>query len=68
MPKPISTSSLTMENLEVHYDGAESVGYGAELSYLFCSGNGWDDGTYPEDDLIIRNRLIKLWTDFEKYQ
>nr|AKZ17680.1 carboxylesterase CXE20 [Tenebrio molitor] len=52
----------------VHYDGAESVGHGAELSYLFCSGNGCDDGIYPEDDLITRNRLIKLWTNFAKYQ
>jgi carboxylesterase type B len=55
-------------NNHVHYDGAESVGHGAELSYLFCSGNDCDDGIYAEDDLITRNRLMKLLTDFAKYQ
>ncbi|KAJ3620290.1 hypothetical protein MTP99_004255 [Tenebrio molitor] len=55
-------------NINVHYDGAENVGHGEELRYLFCSGNGCDDSIYPENDLITRNRLIKLWTDFAKYQ
>jgi carboxylesterase type B len=55
-------------NINVHYDGAENVGHGEELRYLFCSGNGCDDSIYSENDLITRNRLIKLWTDFAKYQ
>jgi carboxylesterase type B len=55
-------------HINVHYDGAENVGHGTELSYLFCSGNDCDDGIYAEDDLITRNRLMKLLTDFAKYQ
>ncbi|XP_068902412.1 carboxylic ester hydrolase-like [Tenebrio molitor] len=55
-------------NISVHYDGAESVGHSEDIRSIFCSGNGCDDGIYPEDDLITRNRLIKLWTDFAKYQ
>ncbi|XP_068902411.1 carboxylic ester hydrolase-like [Tenebrio molitor] len=55
-------------NINVQYDGAESVGHGEDLAYLFCSGYGCDEAIYPEDDIITRNRLIKLWTDFAKYQ
>jgi carboxylesterase type B len=55
-------------NINVHYDGAESVGHGEDLAYLFCSENGCDEAISPEDDIITRNRLIKLWTDFAKYQ
>jgi carboxylesterase type B len=54
--------------INVDYDGAESVGHGAELPYLFCSAWDCNEFIYPEDDIIIRNRLIKLWTDFAKYQ
>ncbi|XP_064215899.1 esterase E4 [Tribolium castaneum] len=53
---------------DVHYDGAESVAHGEELKYLFCSGSDCNDSTFPESDRITRRRLIKIWTDFAKYQ
>jgi carboxylesterase type B len=55
-------------NVSVHYDGAESVGHSEEALYMFCSGAGCDDSLYPENDILTRNRLVKLWTDFAKYQ
>ena len=51
-----------------HYDGAESVGHNAEIPYLFCTGNGCDGSQYPEADVVTRQRLIKIWTDFAKYR
>jgi hypothetical protein len=53
---------------DIHYDGAESVGHSEETSYLFCSGKECDASDYPEPDQVTRNRLLKLWTDFAKYQ
>jgi carboxylesterase type B len=55
-------------NIDVHYDGAENVGHSEETAYLFCSGTDCDESLYPKSDVITRNRLIQLWTDFAKYQ
>ncbi|KAJ3652288.1 hypothetical protein Zmor_018266 [Zophobas morio] len=56
-------------NISVHYDGAESVGHSEEAFYLFCSGLGCNFDSYvPESDRITSERLIKLWTDFAKFQ
>jgi hypothetical protein len=52
----------------VHYDGAENVGHSEQTAYLFCSGTDCDESLYPKSDVITRNRLIQLWTDFAKYQ
>jgi hypothetical protein len=51
----------------MHYSGPASVGHSEDAAYLFCSGAGCDERLYPESDVITRNRLIKLWTDFAKY-
>ncbi|KAJ3652668.1 hypothetical protein Zmor_018613 [Zophobas morio] len=51
-----------------HYDGAEGVGHGEEIGYLFCSGDGCNGNNFPEADKVTRQRLIKLWTDFAKYR
>ncbi|KAJ3652657.1 hypothetical protein Zmor_018604 [Zophobas morio] len=51
-----------------HYDGAESVGHGEDVNYLFCSGDGCNGNNFPEADRVTRQRLIKLWTDFAKYR
>ncbi|XP_063925052.1 carboxylic ester hydrolase-like [Zophobas morio] len=51
-----------------HYDGAEGVGHGEEIGYLFCSGDGCNGNNFPEADRVTRQRLIKLWTDFAKYR
>ncbi|XP_044270261.1 venom carboxylesterase-6-like [Tribolium madens] len=58
----------SMGKTDIHYDGAESVAHAEELGYLFCSGSNCNDSTYPESDKITRQRLIKIWTDFAKYQ
>jgi carboxylesterase type B len=52
----------------VHYDGAESVGHSEDTYYLFCSGQDCDASGYPEQDQVIRDRLLMIWTDFAKYQ
>ncbi|CAH1380255.1 unnamed protein product [Tenebrio molitor] len=54
-------------NIDMHYSGPASVGHSKDAAYLFCSGAGCDERLYPESDVITRNRLIKLWTDFAKY-
>ncbi|KAJ3620299.1 hypothetical protein MTP99_004262 [Tenebrio molitor] len=52
----------------VHFDGADHVGHGAEVSYVLCGGSGCDYSGYPEADQIAVERMIKLWTNFAKYQ
>ncbi|XP_063924119.1 juvenile hormone esterase-like [Zophobas morio] len=55
--------------IDAHYDGADNVGHTEELKYLFCGGSDCTDTTkYPEDDLLTRERLITIWTNFAKYQ
>ena len=51
-----------------HYNGTGSVGHGAEVDYLFCSGTSCNDPSYLEEDLLERQRLITLFTNFAKYQ
>lgn len=53
---------------ESPYEDAGNVGHGSELSYIFCSGTSCTDNSYPEEDLLARQRLITLWTNFAKYQ
>ena len=57
-----------MAGHNTYYEGAETVGHGAETVYLFCSGEGCRGEGFPEADTITRKRLIKLWTDFAKYK
>ncbi|XP_063925261.1 juvenile hormone esterase-like [Zophobas morio] len=55
--------------ISIHYDGAESVGHAEELSYLFCvSAMGCSFSDFTESDTVTSQRLIKLWTNFAKYQ
>mgnify|MGYP005986559175 CR=1 FL=1 len=54
--------------ISVHYDGAESVGHSEEVLYLLCSGEGCNYSKVSENDSITSERLIKLWTDFAKFQ
>ncbi|XP_063925055.1 carboxylic ester hydrolase-like isoform X1 [Zophobas morio] len=51
-----------------YYEGAETVGHGEDIAYLFCSGEECRGTGYPESDTTTRQRLIKLWTDFAKYR
>lgn len=50
------------------YDGAEKVGHGADLRYLFCSGDLCDLSKYSEDDRVTTERMVKLWTNFAKFR
>ncbi|KAJ3652282.1 hypothetical protein Zmor_018260 [Zophobas morio] len=55
--------------ISIHYDGAESVGHAEELSYLFCGSTmGCSFSDFTESDTLTSQRLIKLWTNFAKYQ
>jgi carboxylesterase type B len=53
---------------KVHYDGAEHVGHSGDNAYIFCAGSGCDVSGYPEADQITVDRVIKIWTNFAKYQ
>ncbi|XP_063925259.1 carboxylic ester hydrolase-like [Zophobas morio] len=55
-------------NISVHYDGAESVGHGEEAMYYLCSFEGCNFSRVSDSDGITSDRLIKLWTDFAKFQ
>lgn len=50
------------------FDGAEKVGHGADLRYLFCSGELCDLSKYSEEDKATTKKLIKLWTNFVKFR
>ncbi|XP_044252791.1 juvenile hormone esterase-like [Tribolium madens] len=54
--------------VNIHYDGAGNVGHAEELNYLFCRGSGCKRDDIPDSDKLTRQRLIKLWTNFAKYQ
>ena len=47
-------------------DGTTGVSHGGEMQYLFCSGTSCTDA--DEADLLERERMITLWTNFAKYQ
>lgn len=49
-----------------NFEGAGHVTHGAELMYLFCSK--CDGSDISNEDLLTQQRLIKLWTNFAKYQ
>jgi carboxylesterase type B len=50
---------------DIEYEGAEHVAHNEELNYLF--GNT-DYHQYSEADQLTQQRLMKIWTDFAKYQ
>lgn len=53
---------------DVHYDGAENVSHSEDYRYIFCAGTECDASGYPESDQITVERIIKIWTNFAKYQ
>ncbi|ERL86601.1 hypothetical protein D910_04008, partial [Dendroctonus ponderosae] len=48
--------------MEPFIDGAEKVAHSSDLPYLFY----WPRSAQAED-LLVQNRLVKLWTNFAKY-
>ncbi|KAJ3662755.1 hypothetical protein Zmor_007085 [Zophobas morio] len=54
----------------VSYDGAEKVGHGEELLYLFCLRiyDKCDFSGRPKSDQVTRKRLVKVWSDFAKFR
>nr|XP_015839734.1 PREDICTED: venom carboxylesterase-6 isoform X2 [Tribolium castaneum] len=48
------------------YPGTGSVAHAEELYYLFDFIH--DIKSFPKEDQIVRNRLIKLWTNFAKFR
>ncbi|KAJ8943543.1 hypothetical protein NQ318_023054 [Aromia moschata] len=53
-----------MGNMNVHIDGAESVGHSEELQYLWRNSRNDDVSVFPEADVLTHKRLIALWTNF----
>ncbi|XP_044260980.1 juvenile hormone esterase-like [Tribolium madens] len=57
-------------NISVVVDGTERVGHNEELAYLWRIQNeifdNYDLSLFPESDITIQNRLVKLWTNFAK--
>ncbi|XP_044262070.1 juvenile hormone esterase-like [Tribolium madens] len=51
---------------KLNYPGTGNVSHGEELFYLFDLTR--DITTYPKQEQIVRNRLIKLWTNFAKFR
>ena len=50
---------------DINYEGAEHVAHNEELNYIFGDS---DYHEYPEADQLTQQRMIKIWTDFAKYQ
>lgn len=49
--------------------GLGNVGHAEDLYYIFLKGPNRTEKErqYPPEDILIRDRLAKLWTNFIKY-
>ncbi|XP_060524306.1 venom carboxylesterase-6-like isoform X2 [Cylas formicarius] len=60
-----------MGNLDTSIDGADSVGHGEEMKYLFVTRSGSYDNTqyanFAESDVLTHLRMVRMWTNFVKY-
>uniref|UniRef100_A0AAR5P2E8 Carboxylesterase type B domain-containing protein n=1 Tax=Dendroctonus ponderosae TaxID=77166 RepID=A0AAR5P2E8_DENPD len=52
-------------NTEHTYPGSGNVSHVEEWIYLYW---GWPVSGYPENDQLVHNRLVRIWTNFAKYQ
>ncbi|KAJ8951544.1 hypothetical protein NQ318_020417 [Aromia moschata] len=53
--------------VEVEGVDPSSVGHAEDIRYIWDMSPYLDPSEYPEDDIMTRNRILKLWSNFVKY-